>query len=45
MDDIREYIDLIKIRKLLINEPDILSLFEMLIIIINNRLNRIFNKS
>ena len=45
MNDIKDYIDLKKIRELLINEPDILSLFEILIIIINNRLNRIFNKS
>ena len=40
MNDIRDYIDLIKIRTLLINEPDILSLFEILIIIINNQLNQ-----
>jgi len=40
MNDIRDYIDLIKIRTLLINEPDILSLFEILIIIINNQLTK-----
>ena len=39
MVDIQQYIDIIKIRNLLINEPDVLSLFELVIIIINNRIN------
>ncbi len=39
MVDIQQYIDIIKIRNLLINEPDLLSLFELVIIIINNRIN------
>ena len=37
--DIKDYIDIEKIRNLLINEPDILSLFELVLIIINKRIN------
>jgi len=39
MHDISIYIDLMKIRELLINKPDLLSLFEIVIIFINNSLN------
>ena len=39
MIDIVDYIDITKIRNLLVNEPDILSLFELIIIIINKRIN------
>ena len=37
--DIKDYIDIEKIRNLLINEPDMLSLFELVLIIINKRIN------
>jgi hypothetical protein len=37
--DIKDYIDIEKIRNLLINEPDMLSLFELVLIIINQRIN------
>jgi hypothetical protein len=36
--DIKDYIDMVKIRQVLINDPDILSLLELLIIIINKRI-------
>ena len=39
MRDISIYMDLIKIRELLINKPDLLSLFEIVIIFINNSIN------
>tara|TARA_Y100000592_G_scaffold67222_1_gene104525 strand:- start:815 stop:1045 length:231 start_codon:yes stop_codon:yes gene_type:complete len=37
--DICNIIEVDKIRKLLIRHPDLLSMFEILIIIVNNRLN------
>jgi hypothetical protein len=37
--DIKDYIDMIKIRQVLINEPDILCILELIIIIINKRIN------
>lgn len=37
--DICNIIEIERIRKLLINEPDLLSLFEILIIICNSRIN------
>lgn len=39
MRDISIYMDLIKIRELLIDKPDLLSLFEIVIIFINNSIN------
>ncbi len=39
MTNISLYINLPKIRELLINKPDLLSLFEIVIIFINNSLN------
>ena len=39
MHDISKFMNLIKIRQLLINKPDLLSLFEIVIIFINNTLN------
>lgn len=40
MRDISIYMDLIKIRELLIDKPDLLSLFEIVIIFINNSINK-----
>lgn len=37
--DICNIIEVDKIRKLLIRDPDLLSMFEILIIIVNNRIN------
>jgi hypothetical protein len=37
--DITNVIEVNKIRKLLVNEPDLLSLFEILIIVCNRRIN------
>jgi len=37
--DIKNIIEIEEIRKLLMNHPDLLSLFEIIIIICNNRLN------
>lgn len=37
--DICNIIEIDKIRKLLVNEPDLLSLFEILVIICNSRIN------
>lgn len=39
MRDISIYMNLIKIRELLIDKPDLLSLFEIVIIFINNSIN------
>ena len=38
--DIHNIIEIEKIRKILINHPDLLSIFEILIIMANNRINR-----
>ena len=37
--DINNVIEVSKIRELLVNEPDLLSLFEILIIVCNRRIN------
>tara|TARA_R110000824_G_scaffold57212_1_gene155820 strand:- start:371 stop:580 length:210 start_codon:yes stop_codon:yes gene_type:complete len=37
--DIKNIIEIEKIRKVLVNHPDLLSIFEMLVIISNNRIN------
>ncbi len=37
--DICNIIEVDKIRKLLIRDPDLLSMFEILVIIVNNRIN------
>lgn len=44
--DIHNIIEIEKIRKILINHPDLLSIFEILIIMANNRINqeKIVNK-
>ena len=44
--DIHNIIEIKKIRKILINHPDLLSIFEILIIMANNRINqeKIVNK-
>jgi hypothetical protein len=38
--DICNVIEIEKIRKLLVNEPDLLSLFEILVIICNGKINK-----
>ena len=38
--DIHNIIEIKKIREILINHPDLLSIFEILIIMANNRINR-----
>lgn len=38
--DICNIIEIDRIRKLLVNEPDLLSLFEILVIICNTRINQ-----
>jgi len=38
--DITNVIEVSKIRELLVNEPDLLSLFEILIIVCNRRINQ-----
>jgi hypothetical protein len=38
--DIKNIIEIDRIRKILINHPDLLSLFEIMIIIANNRINQ-----
>ena len=38
--DICNVIEIERIRKLLVNEPDLLSLFEILVIICNGRINK-----
>jgi hypothetical protein len=38
--DIRNYMDYIKIKKLLINDPTELALFEIVCILINNKINK-----
>ena len=40
MTDIRDFIDMNKIRTLLIMDPDLLCLFEIVVIFINNSINR-----
>lgn len=40
MTDIRDFIDMGKIRSLLIREPDLLCLFEIVLIFMNNTINR-----
>lgn len=40
MIDIKDFIDLAKIRSLLIREPDLLCLFEIVVIFINNTINK-----
>lgn len=44
--DIHNIIEINRIRKLLINHPDLLSMFEILVIMANNRINqeKIVNK-
>ena len=44
--DIHNIIEIDRIRKLLINHPDLLSMFEILVIMANNRINqeKIVNK-
>ena len=38
--DIKNIIEIDRIRKILINHPDLLSMFEIMIIIANNRINQ-----
>jgi len=38
--DIKNIIEIDRIRKILINHPDLLSMFEIMIIITNNRINQ-----
>lgn len=38
--DIHNIIEIDRIRKLLINHPDLLSMFEILVIMANNRINQ-----
>lgn len=40
MTDIRDYMDIAKIRSLLIRNPDLLSLFEIVVIFMNNTINK-----